>query len=846
MSRLRVFRLLNLRPFRRQPLRVVLAVVAMGAGVALTVSTGLMLTSLDRSIRDVLRSLAGPAPLRVVGPIDRAGVDVSVTGKVEAVDGVDAAVPAVHAVAVAESSDGSPVYFLAVGVDCRVEALLGPFGCDARTLAPQRRDAPVVISASLARELGRGAVIRTDAGRMRLGRVAVNDSLDETNRGRVAVYDLATAQRLFGRSDRIDAVYVKPSAGTDLTRLRARIQSVVGSWNAVLPKDELPPWMQLNGPILPLLGLAGLLGLGLSGVLVYNIVALSLAERRRDHAVAGAVGASTRAITVGVLAEAALLGLAGGAIGAVSSIGFVRPLVASASKVLFEQSSGIKPSVHVSWGLMIMGVLLGVLTGVIAAWVPARRARRIDLAAELHGRAALIEEAPRRARVRVALLVFAGGLGILGSYFAQRNGALEPWQSSLATPSLVVAGLFLLAAVGAAAPLVLKAVLRPLRATGGPLRVAVSNLVGRPRRTSVMASTVGAAVALACLLGSIIPAIRSTTRSEQISEAGGRVFISTLPMNNAGASARPSEKLLAAVAALPGVARIDANRCLGVSSNVQHVTGLGLCAQAWRGDTPPFERVAGEVSARAIARGEAIIGTSAARSLGLRPGSTMHIPTPTGVASVRVAGIWSTAEDNGYRVSISPRRFDELFGDERAENLYVVPEPGVSATTLARTIEDAHLDPDLYVRTPQQASAQLADEVDDQVAPFWMLQRLLLFVALVASLSTLLLVGVQRRRELGVLGAVGFGPGGLARMTIAEAIAAGLTGSVLGTIASLGLFEVLRNASRVAVGVRPPYGFDPVSALVSTVLALIVVTVGALLPAWRTSRVPIVEAIRDE
>jgi ABC-type antimicrobial peptide transport system permease subunit len=34
--------------------------------------------------------------------------------------------------------------------------------------------------------------------------------------------------------------------------------------------------------------------------------------------------------------------------------------------------------------------------------------------------------------------------------------------------------------------------------------------------------------------------------------------------------------------------------------------------------------------------------------------------------------------------------------------------------------------------------------------------------------------------------------------------------------------------------------------VVSTVLALAVVVIGALLPAWRTSRLQIVEAIRDE
>jgi putative ABC transport system permease protein len=833
---------MHLRQLRRQPLRAVLAVVALGAGVAITVATGLFLTSIDESIRDVLRELGGPAPLRVVGPLDRAGLDASVTQQVAGVDGVEAAVPAVHAVAVAERRDGSQVYLLAVGVDCRVEALIGPFGCDARSLEPRRPDAPVLISASLKRELGEGAVIRTDAGRVPLLDPAVNDTLDETNRGRVAVYELATAQRLFGRADRLDAVYVQPERGADLERLRPRIAGAVGDWNYVLTRDEHAPWMELNGPILPLLGMAGLLALGLSGLLVYNIVALSLAERRRDLAVAGAIGTGHGTITSGVLIEAGLLGLGGGVLGAVAGIWVAHLLVDASSGVLFEQQIGLRPTVHISVWMLALGVALGGVTGVIAAMVPARRARRLDLAAELHGRAVQIEDAPRRALVRLILLVTAGGLALLGSHIAQRNGALEPWQSSLGSLSILLTGLFFLAAVGAAAPLLLKILLRPLRATAGPLRVAVSNLAGRPRRTSVMAATVGASVALACVLGAVIPAIRGTTETDLGKAAGGRVWVSTLPMNNAGANARPSPRVLAALESMPGVARVDPNRCVSIGDDVG---GFGVCTSVWTGD-PPFRRVAGEVSAEALDRGDALIGTSAARSRDVRPGSRLRIPTPTGYVGVRVAGIWATSNDNGYRVSVSPRVFDDLFGAELAENVWLVPERGVSAVELARRVEAARLDPDLYVRTPEEASAQLASEVGDQVAPFWMLQRLLLFVALVGSLSTLLLVGVQRQRELGVLGAVGFGPGGLARMTIAEAIAAALVGAVLGVVASFGVFEALRNASAVAVGIRPPFGFDAIAALVATALGLVVVTAGALLPAWRTSRMQIVEAIRDE
>jgi putative ABC transport system permease protein len=838
---LRLFRVLHVRQLTRQPVRTLLATAALGAGVAITVAASLLTYSLDESIRDVFRDLSGPNTLTVTGPLDRSGLDASLPARIAKVDGVGSAAPAVSAVAVGERRDGSELHFIAIGLDCGIEAFVGAFGCDDATLEPVRPGAPVLMSASLRRELGAGAVMRSDADRVQLEGVAVNDSLDDVNDGRVAIFALRTAQQLFGRPDRIDVAYVRPANGSSIDALYPELSRAVGGWNTVLRPGELPPYMRLNGPLIAILGLAAFLSLGISALLVYNIVALSLAERRRDIAVATAVGSPPRRIVAGVLLEAGAMGLAGGLLGAVGGIGFAVPLVRTISSVLIEQSIGVPIALHVSIVVLAIGVATGVLTAVLAAWVPARRTRRIEVAAELHGRAVRLEEAPRRAGVRLSILVGLGAVSVAMTYLAKRNGGLEMWQSRLGTLALVTTSASMLAAVGTASPLVLRLVLRPLRSTGGPLRIAVSNLVSNARRTSVMAAAVGAAVGLACVLGAIVPAIRAAT-SGALAITGDRVYASTVPMNNAGASARPSASDLEKISRLPGVAAIEQHRCVSIGNRS---VGLGVCSMFFHG-RPAFPPIAGEVSAAAIERGEAIVGTSAARSNGLRPGSTLRLATPTGFEDVRVAGIWATPNDNGYRVSLSEERFVDIFGREPAENVYVVPEEGVSSAEIVQRIEAAGLDADLYALTPQQASARLADEVGDQVTPFWTLQRLLLFVALLATLTTLLLVGVQRRRELGVLGAVGFSPSSLGRMTVAEALTGGLTGSVLGIVASFAMFEAIRNAAGVSIGASPPWAFSPTSAVVSTALALIVVAVGAMIPAWRTSRLQIVEAIRDE
>jgi putative ABC transport system permease protein len=837
------FRLLSLRYIGRQPLRTALAAVAVAAAVTITVASTVLVHSMDISAIDTLKKLAGPAPLRVNGPLTRGGLEPGVLETVERTEGVDAAVPTVHGVVASESVSGETVHILAIGVDCRIEALLGAFGCDAQAL-PIDAEGPVLISPALVRQIGTDGVIRLDTGRVGVARAIRNDALDDINAGRIAIFELKAAQRFLDRGDNFDAIYVRPKRGTSVDALQQRLSDSVGAQNYVLRSDERPAWLEGRGPLIPLLGLGVLLSIGLSGLLVYNIVALSLAERRRDIAIASAVGTSPRATVRNILGEAAVLGLIGGVIGCVAGIYVGRIITASFASVITEQASGFKIGVHVRPSAILIGLAIGIFTSVGAALVPSRRALRLDLAAELHGRAALEESVPRRRLVRVAALLVLCGVGVLLSELAQRGGALEPWQPPLGAFALAIGGFLVFGAAGALAPLVLRLISPSLRSTGGATRVAVANVVTQPRRSSVIAAAVAAAVGLACVLGALIPAIQQTVATSDGPEVNDRVYATTLPLNNASnVDSKVSAGTLRELAAVPGVERIDHEQCVEVTDRLGVYS---ICAQEGElNEQVRLQVIRGRAGLAALEDG-VVLGTGIARVRGLRPGDSLEIATPHGFRKVPVVGIWNLARDNGHSVAMSMPVHEELFGRRIPRGVFLRPESGVSAGDLERRVESARIDPDLYAMTGAQLSQQLADEIGMQVSPFWVLQRLLLFVALVGTLSTLLLVGVQRRRELGILGAVGFGPRALGRMTLAEALAAGAVGALLGAIGSSAVFETLRNAAAVSVGARPPFRFDPLSAVVAIAIALVVVAVGGALPAWRTSRLQIVEAIRNE
>ena len=139
---------------------------------------------------------------------------------------------------------------------------------------------------------------------------------------------------------------------------------------------------------------------------------------------------------------------------------------------------------------------------------------------------------------------------------------------------------------------------------------------------------------------------------------------------------------------------------------------------------------------------------------------------------------------------------------------------------------------------------QASSGVERQLASFWTLQRGLLVVSFVAVLSTLLLVGIQRRRELAVLGAVGMEPAVLARMVLAEAGLVGLLGVGLTATGGFVMLWALNRVAPLLIGYVNPLAPDWWSLVVWGGVSTLVAVLAAVWPARRAARTEIVPALQ--
>ena len=119
--------------------------------------------------------------------------------------------------------------------------------------------------------------------------------------------------------------------------------------------------------VMVLLAVAAGLALLLGSVGLYGVVSYMVAQRRREIAIRMAVGAQVGDVHRLVLTEAGVLAVVGAALGVGSAVVLTRRIQA----LLFE-TSPLDPVVFVAVSMLLIGVCL------LASWLPARRAARLD------------------------------------------------------------------------------------------------------------------------------------------------------------------------------------------------------------------------------------------------------------------------------------------------------------------------------------------------------------------------------------------------------------------------------------------------------------------------------------
>lgn len=116
-----------------------------------------------------------------------------------------------------------------------------------------------------------------------------------------------------------------------------------------------------------LLSMFGILAVAIATIGVYGVMAFLVAHRTQEIAVRMALGADVPTVLRSVLSQASVYLVAGLALGFVGAFG-----LAGLTEAFLFQVRPYDPAVYAATGALL------VIAGLVAAWVPARRAARVD------------------------------------------------------------------------------------------------------------------------------------------------------------------------------------------------------------------------------------------------------------------------------------------------------------------------------------------------------------------------------------------------------------------------------------------------------------------------------------
>jgi putative ABC transport system permease protein len=404
--------------------------------------------------------------------------------------------------------------------------------------------------------------------------------------------------------------------------------------------------------------------------------------------------------------------------------------------------------------------------------------------------------------------------------------------------------------------------LRPLARATCPIsvRLAFDNMSRAPGRTGVVIGALGAGVAMMFQTAGVARSNEEpvVTWIEQVVQADN--FILSGDMTTASSSNSPMPASIAGeIRKLPSVDRVMTLRYSRPEFNGTVVCIIALDAVEYAKATrerlprgyPEIERFLDLPGTDDV-----LISHNFARRHNVKVGDTISLPGPTGRVSLRVVGEVEDFSWSRGTIFMDRARYAQLFGDDLIDMCHVFLKSSRHGAANLNPDADPGLDPALKEFADERGlfvtgRKSLRDFVKALINRVYLLAYIMqIVIGVIAALGvmTAVLISVlQRKRELGLLLAVGATPSQVLWSVLAEAVLLGVLGTMLGILIGLPmewyvLRVVLVDESGFLLDVLFPWTQTAIIAGASITTAAL----AGLLPAWRAIQTRIPDALQYE
>ncbi|MET9418688.1 FtsX-like permease family protein [Streptomyces klenkii] len=670
-----------------------------------------------------------------------------------------------------------------------------------------------------------------------------------TNPGAAVLYfDTPTAQtRLLGGAGAYSGYGLTAAPGVTDERLKQNVTAALGADGADFAIRTAAETKAENkkdiGSVLDvmkyaLLGFAGIAVL-VGVFLIVNTFSMLVAQRTRETGLLRAIGSSRSQVLRSVLVEAVLLGVVGSVLG----IGGGIALAVGLMELMGSMGMNLDTSeLTVKATTPVVGLLLGVVVTVLAAFLPARRAGKISPIAALRDAGTPADGKAGRIRAVIGLTLSAAG----GAALLAAANADEP---SAGSGLLGLGVLLTLVGFVVVGPLLAGFVVRVISAVVlrvfGPVgRLAERNALRNPRRTGATASALMIGLALVAAL-SVVGSSMVASATDQLDKSVGADFI--VQSDHGPLTPKQSEAVRRAtgIAHFTTITTVKARIALPDGTSVTE--GLNA-SQATYGEDLRTETVQGTF-ADAWGKDAMTLPEGFAKDHKIKLGDRLTV-TMTGGREARLQVKAITSDDTsinkgGMFIGLDTAR-QYLPADRMPLDMLILAKAADGhAKEAAASLKAAVADyPQVKVRDQADYKKLIQDQVGQLLNMIYGLLALAIIVAVLGVVNTLALSVVERTREIGLLRAIGFSRRQLRRMIRLESVVIALFGALLG----LGLGMAWGTTSQRLLATQGLGVLDIPWPTITTVFlgSAVVGLLAALVPAFRAGRMNVLNAIATD
>jgi putative ABC transport system permease protein len=603
-----------------------------------------------------------------------------------------------------------------------------------------------------------------------------------TNPGAAVVYfDTATAQReLLGATGRFTNINLSAATGVTNDTLKRNVISSIGTgaYKVQTQKEYTDENRSGVGSFMnvikyAMLGFAGIAFL-VGIFLIINTFSMLVAQRTREIGLMRAIGSSRKQVNRSVLVEATLLGVFGSILGVGAGVGLavgLMKLMSAAGMDLSTRDLTVKATTPV------IGLVLGVVVTVLAAYLPARRAGKISPMAALRDAGTPADGKAGLVRGIIGLVLTGAGTFAL---FTAAN-ADKASDGSLVLGAGVVLTLIGFVIIG---PLLAGGVVRVISAVllrfFGPVgRMAERNALRNPRRTGATGAALMIGLALvACL--SVVGSSMVASATDELDKSVGTDFIIQ-------GNQRIVPQAAKAIETTPGLSRVthyrDIEARLTTPDGFSDSDGVTAADPTYAQDLHR-KTTAGELTA-AYGKDSMSVGSEFATKHHVKLGDTLTVAFKGGsTAKLKVAAITDddVVIDQGARYLSTETMRKYLPADRIPPDqiMFASAKDGQEKQAYAALKKSMEPYPQYQVRDQTDYKQELKDQIGQLLNMVYGLLGLAIVVAVLGVINTLALSVVERTREIGLMRAIGMSRRQLRRMIRLESVVIALFGALLG------------------------------------------------------------------